>query len=150
MDAVVTPSNVLRRQGIWVSGESASGGQLLILRKSHRGNPPIKMATAATATTAPASRLRSALSPTAPPVFPELAARVGSKGFSWAVTAFVAPEVGVDTPKMENGSPVDAIPVGVAVIEMSLSSSPNPAHVPLNSTPSKAVATSMEAERGGR
>ncbi|KAH8985405.1 hypothetical protein EDB92DRAFT_2028444 [Lactarius akahatsu] len=75
------------------------------------------MATAATATTAPASRLRGALSPTAPPVFAaEPAARVGINGCSWrlGVTACVSPEVGVGASRMDNGSPVDQIPVGDA------------------------------------
>ena len=119
---------LFKDEEIWVSRQTASDGQLLVLRKNHRGSPPITMATAATAPTAAASRLRSALSPTAPPFFPGPAASDGSKGGSWTVTAAVAPEVGVATSKMENGSPVDEIPVGVAVIATWLSSSPNSAH----------------------
>jgi hypothetical protein len=111
--------------GIWRDGH---------LRKGHSGNAPIKMAAAATAPTTPAFRLWSALSPTAPPIFPELVACVGSNGSSPAVTAFVAPAVGVAGSKIENGSPVDAIPVGVAVTEMSLSTNPNPAHASSKST----------------
>ena len=134
MHVVVTPSDFffskVRNLGIW------RDGLLLILRKSYRGNPPITMAAAVTAPTTPACRLRIALSPTAPPIFPELGpvTRVGSKGIFSIVTAFVAPAVGVIGSKIENGSPVDAIPVGVAVMETSLSTNPNPAHAASNST----------------
>ena len=122
---------------IWVSGETASGGQLLIPCKNYRGNPPIIMATAATAPTAAASRLRSALSPTAPPFFTGPAASDGSKAGSWRVTTSVAPGVGSCTWKMENGSPVDANPVGVVVIVMSLSTIPKLAHASSKSTPKR-------------
>ena len=128
----------------WVSGETASDGEL-VLRRNHRGSPPITMATAATAPKAAASRLRIALSPTAPPFFPvpELAAsEVGSKGSGWRVTAAVSPGVGVTDSKKESGSPVDAIPVGVAVIDMSSSSIPNAPHASSKSIP-KPFATSM-------
>jgi hypothetical protein len=45
----------------------------------------------------------------------------GTKGGNSAVTAAVAPEVGVGASKIESGSPVVAVPVGVAVIETALS-----------------------------
>ena len=89
---------------IRVSGETASDGQLLIPCKNYRGNPSIIMATAATAPTAAASRLRSALSPTAPPFFTGPAASDGSKAGSWMVTTSVAP--GVRLLHIENGERV--------------------------------------------
>ena len=104
-------------------------------RKSYRGNPPIKMTTTATAQTTAASRLRSALSSTAPPFFPELAESDGSKGGGWAVTNSVAPGVGVGCSIKESGLPVDAVPVGIAVIEMSLISNPNATHASWKSKP---------------
>jgi hypothetical protein len=45
----------------------------------------------------------------------------GIKGGSSIVTAAVAPEVGVGASNIESGSPVVAVPVGVAVIETGLS-----------------------------
>ena len=128
MYAVFTPGSE------WVSGETASSGQFFVLRKNHRSNPPIKMATTETTPTATASRLRRALNPTTPPLFPELAVTVGSKGVAWAIPAPL-PEVGVTAEKTENGSPVDAIPVGFAVIEISLSTNPNPMHTDRKSKP---------------
>jgi hypothetical protein len=50
-----------------------------------------------------------------------LFAGVGIKG----ATENNTPEVGVGASNIENGSPVDLMPVGVAVIETSLSSMPN-------------------------
>lgn len=93
------------------------------------------MAAAATAPTTPAfNRLWGAPSLTVPPVIPEPVVCVGSKGSPWYDTASVAPAVGLVGWKMANGLPVFAIPVGVAVIVMSLSTNPNPAHESSKST----------------
>ena len=84
---------------------------------------------AAVATTTLVPRALNSLSPMALPVLPlDLAGTgVGIKGGSVKDTASVAPEVGVCTSNIESGSPVDAMPVGVAVTETSLSSMPDPA-----------------------
>ena len=113
-----------------------SSCQLLGLRKSHRINPP-KLATAATAAKVPACRPWNALRPTAPPVVfaLALASCVGINGSDWKDIAPVAPAVALAALKIENGSPVEAIPVGVAVILILSSWNPKSTQSDSNSTP---------------
>lgn len=87
------------------------------------------MATAPTkATTTLVPKARNAPSPPALPNWLLSVPNVGTKGGTTrAVTATVSPEVGVGASKGESGSPVDARPVGVAVIETALSTISNAA-----------------------
>jgi hypothetical protein len=84
---------------------------------------------AAVATTTLVPRALNAPSPMALPILPPCltGTGVGIKGGSVKDTAFVAPEVGVCASNIESGSPVDEMPVGVTVMETSLSSIPSPA-----------------------
>src|SRR6266702_2787815 len=104
---------------------------------------------AAAATTALAPRALSALNSTGLP-FLELVPEpcTGTKGGTKAVTTAVAPEVGVCGSKRESGSPVDEMPVGVAVTVTSLSTMPKVAQPPRNSV--RRCRVSADGRHGGQ